>query len=273
MYLQHWGLDRSPFAASPETPYPTEPLAEATARADYLITERRRMGVLLGGRGVGKSTCLTAIAQEQRTGERRAAVASIDAVALTARELLWRTAEGLGASPDGADQQMTLWRRIEDQLAENRWQDRATVLLIDDAQELGPDSQQQLVRLARLDSSPGAQWTIILATSPASLERLSDSLLHLIDLRIDLAPWGLDDTIGYVQTCLVEAGRLDPVFDDEALVRLHELTRGVPRHVLRLADFALLAAAGERAVRVGKSLVDQAFAETKWAPAGVALAG
>lgn len=271
MYLQHWGLDRSPFAASPELPYPTEPLAEATARADYLIGQRRRMGVLLGGRGVGKSTCLTAITQEQSSGERRAAVALIDAVALTARELLWRTAEGLGASPDAADTQMTLWRRIEDHLAENRWQDRATVLLIDDAQELGPDSQQQLVRLARLDSTPDARWTIILATAASKLDRLHDSLLHLIDLKIDLAPWGLDDTIGYVQTCLVEAGRLDPVFEDDALVRLHELSRGVPRHVLRLADFALLAGAGLQAASIDEPIVERAFAETKWAPAGVAL--
>lgn len=272
MYLQHWGFERSPFVASPETPYPTEPLSEATARADYLIGERRRMGVLLGSRGVGKSTCLAAIAEEQRSGSRRAAVASIDAVALTARELLWRTAEGLGASPDGADTQMTLWRRIEDHLAENRWQDRPTVLLIDDAQQLGPDSQQQLVRLARLDSTPEAQWTILLATPADALERLNETLLHLIDLRIDLAPWGLDDTIGYVQTCLVEAGRLEPVFEYGALARLHALTRGVPRHVVRLADFALLAGAGQRVETIDEEVVEQAFAETKWSPAGVAVA-
>ncbi|MEO1495906.1 MAG: AAA family ATPase [Planctomycetota bacterium] len=272
MYLQHWGFERSPFVATPETPYPTRPLAEATARADYLVGERRRMGVLLGGRGVGKTTCLATIADEQRSGSRRAAVASIDAVALTARELLWRTAEGLGAAPDPADTQMNLWRRIEDRLAEQRWQQRPTVLLIDDAQELGADSQQQLVRLARLDGTPEAQWTILLASPADTLERLNDALLHLIDLRIDLGPWAIDDTIGYVQTCLVDAGRLDPVFDYTALERLHELSRGVPRHVVRLADFALLAGAGCRAETIDTEIVEQAFAETKWAPAGVALA-
>lgn len=279
MYLQHWGLDRSPFAtiafghgasADGREPYPTRPLAEATARADYLVSQRRRMGVLLGGRGWGKTTALAAIVAEQR----RAAVQTVllDAVGLTARELLFRVAEGLDTAPDAADCQMRLWRRIEDALAENRWQGVTTLLVVDDADELGPDSQQQLVRLARLEADPAARWTILLATNPESLERLNTSLLHLIDLRIDLARWSLDDTIGYVQTSLVEAGRFDPVFTDAALDVLHDLTRGVPRHVARLADFALLAGAAQQASVIEVATVEQAFAETKWVPGGMAIA-
>lgn len=279
MYLQHWGLDRSPFAtiafghgasADGREPYPTRPLAEATARADYLVSQRRRMGVLLGGRGWGKTTALAAIVAEQH----RAAVQTVllDAVGLTARELLFRVAEGLDTAPDAADCQMRLWRRIEDALAENRWQGVTTLLVVDDADELGPDSQQQLVRLARLEADPAARWTILLATNPESLERLNTSLLHLIDLRIDLARWSLDDTIGYVQTALVEAGRFDPVFTDAALDVLHDLTRGVPRHVARLADFALLAGAAQQASVIEVATVEQAFAETKWVPGGMAIA-
>jgi type II secretory pathway predicted ATPase ExeA len=257
MYLQHWGFDRSPFAtvafghgasADGREPYPTRPLAEATARADYLVSQRRRLGVLLGGRGWGKTTALAAIVAEQR----RAAVQTVllDAVGLTARELLFRVAEGLDAAPDAADCQMKLWRRIEDALAENRWQGLATLL----------------VRLARLEADPAAQWTILLAASPESLERLNASLLHLIDLRIDLARWSADDTVGYVQNALVEAGRYEPVFTDRALDVLHDLTRGVPRHVARLADFSLLAGAGQQASRIDTATIQQAFAETKWTP-------
>ena len=46
MYLQHWGLDHSPFATLREAPYPTDALSEATARADYLVAEGRRLRVL-----------------------------------------------------------------------------------------------------------------------------------------------------------------------------------------------------------------------------------
>lgn len=281
MYLQHWGLQHSPFATTAigsacvthehgPAPYPTGPLVESTARADYLVAQRRRLGVLVGGRGWGKTTALASIAAEQRRGGAQAVV--IDAVGLTGRELLWRVAEGLDSAPDGADTQMRLWRRIEDRLAENRWQDRATLLVIDDAEELGPDSQQQLIRLARLEPDPTSRWTLLLSTTPKSLERLSSPLLHLVDLRIDLARWSADDTIGYLQTALVDAGRYEPIFTDAALDRLQELTQGVPRHVARLADFALLAGAGQQADEIDAALIEQAFAETKWSPGSVAVA-
>ncbi len=279
MYLQHWGLQRSPFATiafgtgtagDGREAYPTRSLAEATARADYLVTQRRRVGVLLGGRGWGKTTAAAAIAVEQR-GQGVQTVL-LDVVGLTGRELLYRVAAGLDAAPDGADCQMRLWRRIEDALAENRWQGRPTLLIVDDAEELGPDSQQQLVRLARLESDPAAQWTILLSTSPEAMERLSTPLLHLIDLRIDLSPWSADDTVGYIQSALIDAGRFEPIFTDHAIDRLHELTHGVPRHVVRLADFALLAGASQQAEEVDTMLVEQAFDETKWVPSKVALA-
>ncbi|MEQ8849298.1 AAA family ATPase [Botrimarina sp.] len=280
MYLQHWGLDRSPFAtiafgegrsADGREAYPTHALAEATARADYLVSQRRRVGVLLGGHGWGKTSTAAAVAAEQRRNGSQ--VVLLDAVGVTARELLFRVAEGFDTQPDPGDCQMRLWRRIEDRLAENRWQDRATVLIVDDAEQLGPDSQQQLVRLARLESDPASRWTLLLTTSPESLERLSPPLLHLIDLRIDLAPWDASDTVGYIQTSLVDAGRFEPIFSEAALSLLHELTRGVPRHVARLADFALLAGAAKHADGVDEATIEQAFAEMKWTPGGMALAG
>ena len=264
MYLQHWGLDRSPFATHREAPYPTDSLSEAAARADYLVAEQRRIGVLLGDRGWGKTTTLGVVEGEQRA--KGVAVARIDSVGLTARELLWRVAQGLGASPDGADMPMQLWRRIEDQLAQNRWQERASLLLVDDVDELGPDAEQTLVRLARLELDAQARWTLLLATSSKSLSRLGQSLLHLIDLRVDLSPWSIDDTIGYIQASLVDAGRMEPVFTDEGLTQLQELTAGVPRHVVRLADFALLAGASQQAHQVDAIMIEQAFNETKWSP-------
>jgi type II secretory pathway predicted ATPase ExeA len=271
MYLQHWGLDSSPFSASLSSPYPTEPLAEAAARADYLVSQRRRLGVVVGARGMGKTTSLAAIGAEQRG--KSIDVAMIDAVALTSRELLWRVAEGLHASPDGADNQVRLWRRVEDRLAENRWQGRSTLLTIDDAQELGPDSLQVLTRLARLEGDSPIGWTLLLGATPEGLTRLGEGLLPLVDLRIDLGPWSHDDTVGYVQSSLIEAGRLDPVFSDTALARLYELSRGVPRHAVRLADFALLAGAGQRVTRIDAKTIDRAFAETRWSTPATAKAG
>jgi type II secretory pathway predicted ATPase ExeA len=122
----------------------------------------------------------------------------------------------------------------------------------------------QLARLARLDSSPHARWTIVLAAEPHQASMWNESLRELVDLRIDLGPWSQEDTIGFVQTALVDAGRFDPLFDDEALAAIYELTRGVPRRVVRLADFALLAGAAAEVEILDAATVHAAYDELNW---------
>ncbi|MEM1304956.1 MAG: AAA family ATPase, partial [Planctomycetota bacterium] len=169
MYLSHWELERSPFrmAVDPAAAYPSAALDEATARIEYLVSERRRAGVLLGERGLGKSVALAAAAHALRKRGARATV--VDAIGLAPRELVTRVASDLGAGVDPADDTPRLWRRIEDLLAHHRWLGRETVLLVDDLGQAGADTVRQLVRLARLDPSPDARWTIIAAAEPTQL--------------------------------------------------------------------------------------------------------
>jgi len=266
MYLSHWGLSHSPFHATAGLgqAYPSQAFDETTARVDYLIGQRRRMGALLGESGWGKSTVLNALAQG--LPKQAVRVAAIDAVALSPHELLWQVCSQLGATPDPADGLPRIWRRLEDTLAHCRWQGQSVALLVDDADQAGADVARQLIRLAALESAPGASWTILLAADPQRLGDLNTSLLERIDMRVDLFPWSEDDTVGYVQHALIDAGRDLPIFTDAALVRLHELAMGLPRHVVRLADFALVAGAGELLDSVDVGQIEGAFDALRWSP-------
>lgn len=243
-------------------------MSEALARIEYLVAERRRLGVLLGDRGLGKSTVL--VRAESQLARRGFQVARVDSIGLSQRELLWQVTSQLGAAPRGDDDLPRLWRRLSDRLAENRWQNLATVLLVDDAGQAGPDLAQQLARLTRLETDPAARWTLILAAELEELERWPTTLLHTVDLRIDLYPWSENDTIDYVQHALVNAGCTAPIFTDEALVKLHELTLGIPRFIARLADFSLLAAAEAAVQEIDAETVTDAFEALRWSPADVA---
>lgn len=245
-------------------PYPSQALEEAASRIDYLVSERRRMGVLLGEAGEGKSTILHHVAREQR--RRGVRVALVDAVALSPRELLWETASQLGAEPDPGDDLPRLWRRVADQLTHHRWQGESTLMLVDDADQAGADIERQLIRLAGLEAAPDSRWTLIPAAQPARLSNLNSSLLERIDMRVDLFPWSEEDTQGCVQHGLLDAGCDRPVFSDEALARLHVIARGLPRHVARLADFTLVVGAGAGAQEIGPELVEAAFEELRWSP-------
>lgn len=267
--LEYWGLERWPFRAAADTEhfYPTPASNEAVARIEYLVEGRRRLGALLGEAGVGKSLLLRLMAYQLT--RKRCAVVTVEANGTTTREVLWQIAVGLRTAPRDDADTAWLWRQITDRVAENRMQQISTVVLVDDAGQAGPDLMTQLVRLARLGTTPAARWTMVLAAEPAQATRWSQSLKNAVDLRIELGPWTADDTIGYVQTTLVDAGRFEPVFSDGALRSLHELSGGVPRQVARLADYALLAGAAAKLDTIDADLIEAAYDEIAW-PAVVA---
>jgi general secretion pathway protein A len=262
--LEHWGLERWPFRSVPAADqlYPTAGLHEALARIDYLVEGRRRLGALVGESGVGKTLMLQAASRQLARQGRAAAL--VDALGMTPRELLWQAAAGLGAAPREDADVARLWRLVADRVVENRAQRIHTVLLVDDAGQAGPDVMMQFVRLARLDPAPSARWTILLAAEPGQAARWNETLRNLVDLRIELSAWSAEDTVGYVQTALVEAGCMEPVFEDEALAALHELAGGLPRNVARLADFALLAGAAAGLDAIDAATVEAAHDEIAW---------
>jgi general secretion pathway protein A len=264
MQLDHWQLNESPFRSvlDPERFYPGSSHDEALARLEYLVDARRRLGVLLGESGVGKSLILQVAAE--RLARKDCVVATVDAVGLGTRELLWQLAANLGAAPRDTSDMVHLWRLVADRVAENRMQNIGTVLIVDDAGQTGPDVLTQIVRLARLDATPAARWTIVLAAEALQAARWSETLRELVDLRIDLEPWSEADTVGFVQTTLVEAGRFDPVFDDRGLAAIYDLTGGVPRRVVRLADLALVAGAAAEVDVIDAATVHTAFGELNW---------
>lgn len=268
--LKHWGLERWPFCSTPGERqfYPTTGHNEALARIEYLVDGRRRLGALLGESGVGKSLVLrVAAAQLAKKGR---AVVLVDALGASTREFLWQVACGLGTTPREDADVPWLWRQIADRVVENRMRQVDTVLLIDDAGQAGPDLVTQFLRLARLDLTPAARWTIVLAAEQPQAVRWNEALRNLFDLRIDVLPWAIEETIGYLQTALVDAGRFEPLFDDGALQALHEISCGVPRQVTRLADYALLAGAVAGVETIDAGIVEAASEETAWPTAAAA---
>lgn len=264
MYQSHWGIDRPPFPSGIDAHlfHETTGGREALARLRYLVDNRRRLGLVLGEPGLGKSLLLEMFARECRRQNRQ--VAQVDMLGITPREFYWQLATQLAAAPRPEDDASRLFRRVADRLAESRMQQLATVVLLDDVDEAGPDVLTQLLRLPRIDPTTDTWLTLVLAANDRHVSRLGSQLPELVDLRIDLQPWNEVETVGYVQLALVEAGCERPPFDDGALQILHELSGGIPRRVNRLADFALLAGSSSRLDTIDAATVQSAQDAAKW---------
>lgn len=261
MIYSHWGLRESPYAAGidPRAFYQSTNHEEALARLHFLVDQPRRVGLLLGDSGVGKSLLLEVFARQKRSAIRQ--VASLSLLGMTPAEFLWQLSLRLGRDLPPIESMFQLWRSVSDLLRENRYQQFGTVLLLDDADEADSEVLLQVARVAQIDPSPAARLTIVLAAQSRRLGNLGRRLLELSDLRIDLEPWSESDTMAYLRWALLQAGRTKATFTPDAMRHVHRLAEGLPRRVKQLADMALVAGAGSELELVDGEVVESVFHE------------
>ncbi len=260
-YQKHWGLADSPFRSrlDPDVFYESPTHEEALARLHFLVDDHRRLGLLMGPAGSGKSLVLQRIAAHMRDKGRPSVTLGLTGI--EPDEFPSLLAGGLGLNPARRLPAAGIWRLIEDRIAEFRYQQMATVVLLDDADCASPAVLTQVTRLARSEPRPDSRLTIVLAGQPARMGRLPRALLELAELRIDLEAWEPADTAQFIETALRKAGRSVPVFGEPAVTRLHQLAEGIPRRISQLADLALVAGAGRRLSSIDAQTVDSVCQE------------
>jgi general secretion pathway protein A len=250
MYLSHWKLAESPFARRMDVHqfFPSSTHQEALARLEFLVSHHRPLGLLLGPGGTGKSLLLYKLAH--RLSRRGVRVALATLVGATAEDVLWCLAAQLGCGDRADIPPARLWTRLVDRIEENRRLHRSTVFLLDDIDEAATEVQSLLIRLAHADPTAHAQHSLVLACDSARIDHVTSQLLDLVDLRVSIDPWEGAETAEYLKSAMVNAGCSEGVFADTAIAEIHALTGGVPRQVNRLADLALVAAAGQQSDHV-----------------------
>jgi len=232
---------------------------EALARLHFLVDQRRRLGLLMGPAGSGKSLLLEVFANQTR-GLDRVAV-ELELVGVEPEEFMTLLAIGLGLNPRPGLPGTAAWRLVADRIAEFRYQQVPTVLLLDDADGASPAVLTQVTRLAKSESGPDSRLTMVLTGQPARMGRLGTGLLELADLRIDVEAWEPADTAQFIESSLRKAGRSTPVFGEPAVARLHQLARGIPRRISQLSDLAMVAGVGRNLASIDAETVDSACRE------------
>jgi general secretion pathway protein A len=116
MYWTHWGLRQAPFrAAAGDASLHLSPThEEALARLHFLVENRRRVGLLLGESGSGKSLMLERFARELCA--RGVSAFLVHGYCAASGELLWSTAAGVGLNPRRDEPLPRLWGRLSDRL-------------------------------------------------------------------------------------------------------------------------------------------------------------
>jgi len=266
MYTSFFGLSEKPFAITPDPRYlfMSERHAEALAHLLYGITEAGGFIQLTGEVGTGKTTVVRTLL-ERMPGH--ADVAVILNPQLTPLQFVLTICEELGmfVRDEDADSLKDLIDLLNKRLLEAHAKGRRVVVIVDEAQNLSPETLEQVRLLTNLETPSQKLLQIILIGQPELREVLDRVELRQLAQRITgryhLDPLSRAESASYVNHRLRVAAANGEIFTGAALREVHRLSNGVPRIINVVCDRALLGAFTQELHRVSPSLVRAAAGE------------
>jgi predicted outer membrane repeat protein len=160
----------------------------------------------------------------------------------------------------GSKDKVEMYKIFMDFLIQQYAANRRTVLIVDEAQNMGPQALEELRMLSNVNSGKDQVLQVILAGQPGLRDNLRDPRLEQFAQRIsvdyNLEPLSLEETREYIRHRLSVAGGSPDVFDDEACEAVFRYSGGIPRLVNLLCDTALVYGYAEQTARIGASLIE-----------------
>jgi general secretion pathway protein A len=243
MYLEYYGLTRSPFEMTPDPSflYLGETHREGLATLVYGVRARKGFLLLTGEVGTGKTTLLHALLSQLDASTASAFIFNPRLDPLDFFRVLLDEYSIEDECHTKADFLMALNRFLIGRLEK----DKPTLLIVDEAQNLSPELLEEIRLLSNLETPTSKLIQIMLVGQPELKEMLARpdlrQLRQRIVLRHHLRPFDEGECEAYVQERLRLAGYTGKgIFKRNALQEIYRVTGGIPRVVNILCDGALL---------------------------------
>ena len=266
MYARFFGLRQQPFSIAPDPRYlyMSERHREALAHLLYGVKGGGGFVLLTGEIGAGKTTVCRCFLEQI---PKRCNVAYIFNPKQTVTELLRSVCDEfrIPHRAEGATVKDYV-DALNEFLLQTHAVGQTNVLIIDEAQNLSPDVLEQLRLLTNLETHERKLLQIVLIGQPELRTMLArpelEQLAQRVIARFHLQALTPKETVHYIRHRLAVAGMNRPLpFEREALKRVYELSRGVPRRINLLCDRALLGAYAGNKASVDVEIVEKAARE------------
>jgi general secretion pathway protein A len=260
MYEQFFGLRERPFdlVPNPRFLYLTARQREAMSNLRYGLAAPRGLTLLLGDAGTGKTTLVQAVLSDIDR-------ASIECVlisnpTLTRGEFYESLAEGFGLSVEAGRSKARFLTAFREHLEARHSDGLLSALVLDEAQSLSHELLEEVRLLSNIETSTAKLLNVVLAGQPELANRLNDpnlrQLKQRIALRCELAPLDFPETASYIAGRLrIAVGEPAAIFSREAILAIHEASRGVPRIINVICDNALMEAFAAQTRPIVRSMV------------------
>ena len=260
MYQRFYGLRELPFelTTNPKFLFLTPRHREALSNLQYGVCSAKPLTVMLGEAGTGKTTLLRTVLESEQC--RHVRWVSLNNPVLTPEDFVRTLAARFELSAEAAESKAAFLDELERVLRERRSRGEVTVLVVDEAQSLSKDLLEEIRLLANIETSEEKLLLVILAGQPEFAERLNDpglrQLKQRVALRCEIAPFELPETGAYIASRVKTAGGESArLFTREAVMAIHDYSRGIPRTINVICDNALLSGFALGRQPVGRQIV------------------
>ncbi len=263
MYKGFYGLKEKPFSKTPDPRFlfPSRVHEEALARLQYAV-EERELALLTGGIGSGKTTLSRALMDSMGDACRFCFIVNPIVTPLEFLRILARNL-GMNAPPTAKDD---LLKELTEELYRCHGQGIVPVIVIDEAQMIpGREVFDEIRLLTNFQLDDSNLVSVILMGQPELRERLAgpiyEPLRQRIGIRYHLDPLDLEETLEYLDFRLAVAGGKPGIFLPDAVLRIFELSGGVPRRINTIATNALLEGFARDAAMIDAGIIDTLLVE------------
>lgn len=244
MYERYYGLHERPFDLSPNPRFLcfTPQHKEALVHLQYGLSGRPGITVLVGEAGTGKTTLVRAALQASAG---TSTIVHLSNPTMTRDEFLEYLACGFGFSEEAGRSKVHFLRELERALMSEAADKHVLALVVDEAQSVPYELLEEIRLLTNAEAASGRSLAVALVGQPELAGRLDEPRLRQLKqrvvLRCELTPLSLKDTAAYiagrVRTAGGDATRL---FSRDAVVAIHERSKGIPRVISVICDNALV---------------------------------
>lgn len=259
-YLEHFGFRMRPFSILPDPGmlFWSDRHRKAFAVLEYGLMTRAPLTVVTGEVGTGKTTLIQALLAQTQHEVRVGLISN----ARGDRGDLLRWILNAFDVPAAKDADYVgLFQSFQDFVLGEYAAGKLVILIIDEAQNLGAETLEELRMLTNINSGTDELLQLILLGQPELREIITRPELRQFAQRVSatfhLKGFDLAGTRDYIRHRLIHAGGSGYEVDTEAAARIHEESEGIPRMINKISDLALVYGAAAGLEVVTAPLIDE----------------
>jgi len=244
MYESYYGLSAKPFQLRPDPHFffGSKGHKRAMAYLEYGLSQGEGFIVITGEVGAGKTTLVRNLFNKLPSDQ--IVAAHIVNTHLDPDDTLRMVVSGFGLPYEGASK-TDLLTRLEQFLRAVDRQGKRALLVIDEAQNLKPQTVEELRMLSNFQTDDKSLLQTFLLGQPEFRATLHSPTMQQLRQRViasyHLGPMDAIETRAYIEHRLHTVGwNGDPAFDDGAHAAVFAYTGGIPRKTNTLLDRVLL---------------------------------